>query len=96
MSTGDLSFIGRRPEVPHLVELYDKEIPYYNFMNYIQPGLSGWAQIHHIKPPKFGVGYDETREKLSYDIYYIKNRSLLLDLYIGLKTIKTLFSRTGL
>lgn len=93
---GDLSFIGPRPEVPHLVELYEKEIPYYNFRHFIQPGLSGWAQIHHIKPPKFGVGYDETREKLSYDIYYIKNRSLLLDLYIGLKTIKTLFSRTGL
>ncbi len=93
---GDLSFIGPRPEVPHLAELYEKEIPYYNFRHFIQPGLSGWAQIHHIKPPKFGVGYEETKEKLSYDIYYIKNRSLLLDLYIGLKTIKTLFSRTGL
>ena len=93
---GDLSLIGPRPEIPRLAELYEKEIPYYNFRHFIKPGLSGWAQIHHIKPPKFGVKYDETKEKLSYDIYYIKNRSLLLDLYIGLKTIKTLFSRTGL
>ena len=93
---GDLSLIGPRPEIPSLAELYEREIPYYNIRHFIQPGLSGWAQIHHIKPPKFGVGYDETREKLSYDIYYIKNRSLFLDLYIGLKTIKTLFSRTGL
>ena len=93
---GDLSLIGPRPEIPSLAELYEKEIPYYNIRHFIQPGLSGWAQIHHIKPPKFGVEYDETREKLSYDIYYIKNRSLFLDLYIGLKTIKTLFSRTGL
>jgi lipopolysaccharide/colanic/teichoic acid biosynthesis glycosyltransferase len=93
---GDLSLIGPRPEIPHLAELYEKEIPYYNIRHFIKPGLSGWAQIHHSKPPKFGAQYDETREKLSYDIYYIKNRSLLLDLYIGLKTIKTLFSRTGL
>lgn len=93
---GDLSLIGPRPEMSHLAKLYEKEIPYYNIRHFIQPGLSGWAQIHHIKPPKFGVGYEETKEKLSYDIYYIKNRSLLLDFYIGLKTIKILFSRTGL
>jgi lipopolysaccharide/colanic/teichoic acid biosynthesis glycosyltransferase len=93
---GDLSLIGPRPEMPHLAELYEKEIPYYNIRHFIQPGLSGWAQIHHSKPPKFGAQYDGTKEKLSYDIFYIKNRSLLLDLYIGLKTIKTLFSRTGL
>jgi exopolysaccharide biosynthesis polyprenyl glycosylphosphotransferase len=93
---GDLSFIGPRPETLNLAELYEKEIPYYNFRHFIQPGLSGWAQIHHTRHPHFGVKYDETKEKLSYDIYYIKNRSLLLDLYIGLKTIKTLFSRTGL
>lgn len=93
---GDLSLIGPRPEMPYLAKLYEKEIPYYNTRHFIQPGLSGWAQIHHNKPPKFGIKYEETKEKLSYDIYYIKNRSLLLDLYISLKTIKTLFSRTGL
>lgn len=93
---GDLSLIGPRPEMPHFAKLYEKEIPYYNIRHFVQPGLSGWAQIHHNKPPKFSAQYDETREKLSYDIYYIKNRSLFLDLYIALKTIKTLFSRTGL
>lgn len=93
---GDMSLIGPRPEMPHFVDLYEKEILFYNIRHFIKPGLSGWAQIHHHKPPKFGVRYDETREKLSYDIFYIKNRSLVLDLYIGLKTIKTLFSRSGL
>jgi len=93
---GDLSLVGPRPEIPRLAKLYEKEIPYYNIRHFVQPGLSGWAQIHHNKPPKFGAQYDETKEKLSYDIYYIKNRSLLLDFYIYLKTIKTLFLRSGL
>ncbi|MBL7045250.1 MAG: sugar transferase [Parcubacteria group bacterium] len=93
---GDLSLIGPRPEMPSRAAFYEKEIPHYNFRHLIQPGLSGWSLIHSTKHPRFKVEYDETREKLSYDIYYIKNRSLLLDLYIGLKTVKTLFSRTGL
>ena len=58
----------------------------------VKPGLSGWAQIHHEKPPH---SIEETREKLSYDLYYIKNRSFVLELEIALKTIKTLLSRSG-
>lgn len=89
---GELSLIGPRPELPKLVDLYEKEIPYYNMRHLVKPGLSGWAQIHHEKPPH---SIEETREKLSYDLYYIKNRSLALELEIALKTIKTLLSRSG-
>lgn len=92
---GDISLVGPRPELPSLVELYEKEIPYYNVRHLIKPGLSGWAQIHQEKPPKFDVGYDETKVKLSYDLYYIKNRSFLLDLKIALQTIKILLLRSG-
>lgn len=94
--TGDLSLIGPRPELPHFVKLYQKEIPYYNIRHLLTPGLSGWAQIHMDKPPKFTVGYDETKTKLSYDLYYIKNRSLMLDIKIALLTIRTLLSRSGI
>lgn len=90
---GDLSLIGPRPEFPALVRLYHEQIPYYNMRHLITPGLSGWAQVHHDKPPQT---IDETKEKLSYDLYYLKNRSVALDLKIALKTIKTLLSRTGI
>lgn len=90
---GDLSLIGPRPEFPDLVAQYHKEIPYYNMRHLVKPGLSGWAQVHHDKPPQT---IEETKEKLAYDLYYLKNRSLVLDIKIALKTIKTLLSRTGL
>lgn len=89
---GESSLIGPRPELPKLVELYKKEIPHYNVRHLIKPGLSGWAQIHHEKPPH---SVEETKEKLAYDLYYIKHRSLWLDLKIALQTIKTLLSRVG-
>lgn len=93
---GDISLVGPRPELPDLVELYEKEIPYYSVRHLIKPGLSGWAQIHQQKPPKFNVGYDETKIKLSYDLYYIKGRSFILDIKIALQTIKTILSRSGI
>lgn len=92
---GDISLVGPRPETPALVKLYEKEIPYYNIRSLIKPGLSGWAQIYHQEHPHHGVAVSETKTKLSYDFYYIKNRSFLLDLKIVLKTIKTLLSRVG-
>jgi len=89
---GKLSLIGPRPEFPHIVEKYKKEIPYYDLRHIIKPGLSGWAQILYNIP-----AYDTktNADKLSYDLYYVKNRSFLLDLKIALKTIKTLLSRVG-
>ena len=92
---GDMSLIGPRPELPELARMYEKKIDYYNIRHIIKPGLSGWAQLYQKKPPKLTAEYDETKTKLSYDLYYIKNRSFTLDVKIGLKTIKTLLSRSG-
>jgi exopolysaccharide biosynthesis polyprenyl glycosylphosphotransferase len=92
---GDLSLIGPRPELPALALTYEKEVPYYSVRHLIKPGLSGWAQLYHENHPHQGVNTVETKNKLSYDLYYIKNRSLLLDIKIALKTIKALLSRKG-
>lgn len=92
---GDLSLIGPRPELPELVKQYEAEIPYYDVRHLVTPGLSGWAQIYHENHPHHGLASAETREKLSYDLYYVKNHSLLLDLKIALKTIKILLSKVG-
>jgi exopolysaccharide biosynthesis polyprenyl glycosylphosphotransferase len=92
---GDISLIGPRPEMPNLVTHYDDEIPYYNIRHLIKPGLSGWAQLYHKAPPKFQAEVEKTREKLSYDLYYVKNRSLVLDVKIALKTLKVLIMTSG-
>lgn len=92
---GDISLIGPRPEFASAAKEYDKNIPYYNIRYLIKPGLSGWAQIHHEKHPHHGVDVEETKNKLSYDLYYIKNRSFLIDLKIALHTIRELVSRKG-
>ena len=92
---GDQSLIGPRPELPALVSIYEKEIPYYNARHLIKPGLSGWAQIYHRAHPHHGVSVDDTRDKLSYDLYYIKHRSLMLDIRIALQTAKALISKQG-
>ncbi|MEN9523993.1 MAG: hypothetical protein RL536_62 [Candidatus Parcubacteria bacterium] len=92
---GDQSLIGPRPELPALVEVYEKEIPYYNARHLIKPGLSGWAQIYHQRHPHHGVSVDDTRDKLSYDLYYIKHRSFMLDIRIAMQTVKALISRQG-
>ena len=83
---GDISFIGPRPERSELVELYQK-LPFYEIRHIIKPGLTGWAQVNY-KP---SASLEEAYEKFQYDIYYIKNRSLILDFLILLKTIRYLF-----
>lgn len=92
---GDLSFVGPRPEMPALAEVYAQEIPYYTMRHRIKPGLSGWAQINHLDVPRSGIDVPRTITKLSFDLYYLKNRSILLDIEIALKTIGTLLLRTG-
>lgn len=92
---GDLSFIGPRPEIPTLVNVYSQNIPYYNLRHLTTPGLSGWAQINNFDVPRGGVDIARTIEKLSFDLYYLKHRSLMLDIEIALKTINTLLMRTG-
>ena len=92
---GDISLIGPRPEVPVLVKQYEQEVPYYRVRHLIKPGLSGWAQLYQKDPPKISADVGKTSVKLSYDLYYIKNRSFFLDIRIALKTIATLLSRSG-
>ncbi len=93
---GGVSMIGPRPEIPSLVKHYEDKISYYNIRHLIKPGLSGWAQLYHTDPPKVSADDEKTRRKLSYDLYYIKNRSFILDLKIALKTIKILLSKSGI
>lgn len=89
---GDMSLIGPRPDIIGNFETLSKEVPYYTIRNVVKPGLSGWAQTHQDIVPQ---SVEETKERLAYDLYYIKNRSLILDLKIALQTIKTLLSRVG-
>lgn len=92
---GDISFIGPRPEMPALAKIYSEHIPHYAMRSLITPGLSGWAQIYHETHPHHGTNIEETKVKLSYDLYYLKQRSFLLDIEIALKTLKTLLLRSG-
>jgi lipopolysaccharide/colanic/teichoic acid biosynthesis glycosyltransferase len=92
---GDQSLIGPRPELPDLVKIYEKEIPYYHVRHLVKPGLSGWAQIYHHAHPHHAVAVGDTRDKLSYDLYYVKNRSPFLDIRIAFQTAKALLSRQG-
>lgn len=93
---GDLSLVGPRPEIPRLVQQYAERIPNYNVRHLIKPGVTGWAQIKEYDAPKGGiVDTERTSTKLSYDLYYIKHHSVLIDFLIALKTFKTLLARSG-
>jgi lipopolysaccharide/colanic/teichoic acid biosynthesis glycosyltransferase len=93
---GEQSLIGPRPERPDYAAQYQTEIPYYDLRHLLSPGLSGWAQLYQENHPHHHPEVDLTREKLSYDLYYLKHRGLWLDIKIALKTLKTLLSRTGI
>lgn len=92
---GDLSFIGPRPEMPALTQVYAERIPYYTMRHLIKPGLSGWAQINDFDVPRSGIDVERTIAKLSFDLYYLKHRSFFLDLEIAVKTFKALLMRSG-
>jgi len=92
---GDLSFIGPRPELPKIAEVYEREIPQYHMRHLIAPGLSGWAQIHDYDAPRGGADVVRTRRKLSFDLYYLKHRSFGVDLAIAVKTFRALLSFSG-
>lgn len=92
---GDLSLVGPRPELPALAAQYSARIPYYNARYLVTPGLTGWAQIKHDRDPHHGTDVAETKEKLSYDLYYLKHRSLLLDIFIILQTIRIVLTARG-
>lgn len=85
---GDMSLVGPRPELPAGVHFYEQKIAHYGLRHLIKPGLSGWAQLYHDAHPHHTADIDATREKLSFDLYYLKNRSLVLDVLVGLKTLR--------
>ena len=80
---GDMSFIGPRPERMAFVQKLKESIPYYSLRHTVKPGLTGWAQVCY----PYGASVEDARRKLEYDLYYIKNMSLLLDIHIVFKTI---------
>ncbi|MEK7069914.1 MAG: sugar transferase [Patescibacteria group bacterium] len=88
---GSLSFIGPRPERPEFISDLSEKIPHYKMRHIVKPGLSGWAQINF----PYGSSVDDSMQKLQYDLYYIKNRSLVLEVIIILKTIMTVLRREG-
>jgi exopolysaccharide biosynthesis polyprenyl glycosylphosphotransferase len=88
---GDMSFVGPRPERPHFVAQLAREIPYYEQRHLIAPGLTGWAQIKY----PYGASIEDARQKLQYELYYIKNQSLTLDAIIMFETIKTILLGRG-
>lgn len=92
---GDLSLVGPRPELPSLAAHYSARIPYYNARYLITPGLTGWAQILHDRHPHHGTDVAETKEKLSFDLFYLKRRSLLLDIYILFQTVRIVLTARG-
>ena len=87
---GNMSFVGPRPERPEFVTTLKEEIPFYNERHLVKPGLSGWAQISF----PYGASVDDAKQKLQYDLFYIKNQSIALDISIILKTINTVFNKS--
>jgi len=88
---GDMTFVGPRPEMPIYTEKLTKGLPLYPQRLRVKPGITGWAQLHHVPE----VSLVETKMKVEYDLYYIKNMSPLLDFLIVFHTLRTLFYRTG-
>ncbi len=88
---GDMSFIGPRPERPVFNDLLEKKIPYYDLRHLVKPGITGWAQVLY----PYGASEEDARKKLEYDLYYIKNYSVLLDFRIIFKTIRVILFVRG-
>ena len=88
---GSMSLIGPRPERPEIEGELLNELPYYNYRYIIRPGISGWAQVNY----PYGASISDTKIKLSFDIYYIKHFSILLDILILFKTIKLVLNAKG-
>ena len=88
---GDMHFVGPRPERPEFVEWLSNEIPYYGVRHVVRPGITGWAQVQY----KYGNTLDDAREKLQYDLFYIKNASIGLDMLIMFQTIKIVLLGRG-
>jgi len=88
---GDMSFVGPRPERPVFVEELKKQIPFYDLREMVKPGLTGWAQIRY----PYGASVEDARNKLEFDLYYVKNGSLFLDLGIVFHTVRHVLQGRG-
>jgi sugar transferase (PEP-CTERM system associated) len=88
---GDMSLVGPRPERPEFVASLTKQIPFYGQRHFVKPGITGWAQVSYT----YGASVEDAMEKLQYDLFYIKNMSPALDLFILVKTIKTVLMARG-
>ena len=89
--SGSMSLIGPRPERPEFDQQLSRKIPFYDLRHQIRPGLSGWAQVNY----PYGASVEDSANKLSYDLYYLKNFSFLLDLLILFKTMRLVFNAQG-
>jgi sugar transferase (PEP-CTERM system associated) len=88
---GDMSFVGPRPERPYFVDQLCAEVPFYNVRHSIKPGITGWAQVRY----RYGASVEDAIEKLQYDLYYVKNHSLFLDVIILIDTIEVVVLGKG-
>ena len=88
---GDMSLVGPRPERPHFVEQLSKQLPIYSFRHGVKAGLTGWAQINY----PYGASVEDAQAKLEYDLYYMKNYSVMRDISIILQTVRILIWRNG-
>jgi exopolysaccharide biosynthesis polyprenyl glycosylphosphotransferase len=86
--SGEMSFVGPRPERPEMIKKLAKEIPFYKERLMVQPGITGWAQVNY----PYGASTEDAARKLEYDLYYMKHMSLFLDLFILLDTVRTVVS----
>jgi sugar transferase (PEP-CTERM system associated) len=88
---GEMSFVGPRPERPFFVEQLEKRIPYYSLRHSVKPGITGWAQVRY----HYGASLDDAIEKLQYELYYVKNHSLFLDIMILIATVEVVLWDRG-
>jgi len=89
--TGEMSLVGPRPERPEIEIELERQIPHYRLRHLIRPGLSGWSQVNY----HYGASVEDSENKLSYDLYYLRNASIWLDVLIFFKTIRLVFNARG-
>ena len=88
---GEMSMVGPRPERPSFVAQLREQIPYYDLRHTVKPGLTGWAQVRYA----YGASLEDARKKHQFDLYYVKNNSLLLDLQVLIETVSVVLFREG-
>jgi len=88
---GEMSFVGPRPERPVFVEMLTEKIPFYAVRHSVKPGITGWAQVRYA----YGADVEQSMRKLEYDLYYVKNHTLFLDVLILLETVRVVLLGEG-